>query len=239
MLIVDAHLDLAWNAIEWNRDLQQPIKAINDREKGMSDKAGRGNATVCLPELKRGNIGLVLATQIARYVAPGNPLPGWNSPEQAWAATQAQLAWYRAMEEQGEMVQINDLRSLNIHLDVWNDDGPSEQKPIGYILSLEGADSLITVDYLERAYEYGLRVVGPAHYGPGRYANGTDATGQMNTGGLALLKKMEELNIILDATHLCDDTFWQDQDVHQLSTSFLFEVQGLKFEVSDSYFSIS
>ena len=65
----------------------------------MSDKAGRGNATVCLPELKRGNIGLVLATQIARYVAPGNPLPGWNSPEQAWAATQAQLAWYRAMEE--------------------------------------------------------------------------------------------------------------------------------------------
>jgi membrane dipeptidase len=109
-------------------------------------------------------------------------------------------------------VQIKDLRSLNIHLDVWDDDGPSEQKPVGYILSLEGADSLITVQHLERAYEYGLRAVGPAHYGPGRYANGTDATGEMNPDGLALLKKMEELNIILDATHLCDDAFWQAMD---------------------------
>src|SRR5436190_22892283 len=116
------------------------------------------------------------------------------------------------MEGQGEMVQIKDLRSLNIHLDVWNDDGPYEQKPVGYILSLEGADSLITVRHLERAYEYGLRAVGPAHYGPGRYANGTDATGKMNADGLALLKKMEELNIILDATHLCDDAFWQAMD---------------------------
>jgi membrane dipeptidase len=212
MFIVDAHLDLGWNAVEWNRDLQQPIKDINEREKGLSDKPGRGNATVCLPELRKGNIGLVVATQIARYVAPDNPLPGWHSPEQAWAQTQAQLAWYKAMEEQGEMAQIKDLRSLNIHLDVWNDDGSNEHKPVGYILSLEGADSLITVQHLERAYEYGLRAVGPAHYGPGRYANGTDATGEMNADGLALLRKMEELNIILDATHLCDDAFWQAMD---------------------------
>jgi membrane dipeptidase len=212
MFIVDAHLDLAWNAIEWNRDLQRPIQDINAREKELNDKPGRGNATVSLPELKKGNIGLVVATQIGRYVSPDNPLLGWHSPEQAWAATQAQLAWYKAMEEQGEMMQIKDLRSLNIHLDVWKDDGPNEQKPVGYILSLEGADSLITVQHLERAYEYGLRAVGPAHYGPGRYANGTDATGEMNQDGLALLKKMEELNIILDATHLCDDAFWQAMD---------------------------
>ena len=58
--------------------------------------------------------------------------------------------------------------------------------------------------------DYGL--FGPAHYGPGRYANGTDATGMMNKNGLDLLKKMEELNIILDATHLCDDAFWQAID---------------------------
>jgi len=212
MFIVDAHLDLAWNALEWNRDLQQPVQDINARENELNDKPGRGNATVSLPELKKGNIGLVVATQIARYISQDNPLPGWHSPEQAWAATQAQLAWYKAMEEQGEMVQIKDLRSLNIHLDVWNDDGPNEQKPVGYILSLEGADSLITVQHLERAYEYGLRAVGPAHYGPGRYANGTDATGEMNADGLALLKKMEEFNIILDATHLCDDAFWQAMD---------------------------
>src|SRR6476659_10809356 len=124
MFIIDAHLDLSMNAMEWNRDTTRPVHEINEREKALTDKPDRGNATVSLPELRKGNIGLVVATQIARYVTPDNPLPGWHSPEQAWAATQSQLAWYRAMEEQGEMVQIKDLRSLNIHLDVWNDDGP-------------------------------------------------------------------------------------------------------------------
>ena len=212
MFIVDAHLDLAMNALEWNRDLRQSIHEINEREKGKKDKPDRGNATVCLPELRKGNIGLVVATQIARYVEKGSPLSGWHSPEQAWAQTQGQLAWYKAMEDQGEMVQVKDLRSLNLHLDVWNDDSPNEHKPVGYILSLEGADSLITIEHLERAHQYGLRAVGPAHYGPGQYANGTNATGKMGNEGLTLLKKMEELNIILDATHLCDDAFWQAMD---------------------------
>ncbi|HEX5653399.1 MAG TPA: peptidase M19, partial [Chitinophagaceae bacterium] len=95
MFIIDGHLDLAMNAMEWNRDLRQSIAAIRAREQGMKDKPDRGRAMVCLPELRKGNIGLVVATQIARYVENGNPLPGWNSPEQAWAQTQAQQAWYK------------------------------------------------------------------------------------------------------------------------------------------------
>ena len=116
MLIVDAHLDLSMNALEWNRDLRLPVRQINGREAGMTDKPDRGNALVSLPELRKGNIGLVVATQIARYVASGNLLPGWNSPEQAWAQTQGQLAWYQAMEAAGEMVQINSLSSLEAHI---------------------------------------------------------------------------------------------------------------------------
>jgi membrane dipeptidase len=212
MFITDAHLDLSMNALEWNRDLRRPAKEINEREKGMKDKPDRANATVSLPELRKGNIGLVVATQIARYVSKDNYLPGWHSPEQAWAQTQGQLAWYKAMEEAGEMRQLNDLASLNNHLELWNNNQPNETKPVGYILSLEGADSLITIKHLEKAYNYGLRAVGPAHYGPGRYANGTDATGVMGANGLALLKEMERLNIILDATHLCEDSFWQALD---------------------------
>jgi membrane dipeptidase len=212
MFIVDAHLDLSMNAMEWNRDLQQSVDEIRAREKGMTDKPDRGNATVSIPELRKGNIGLVVATQIARYVAPESKLSGWHSPEQAWAQTQGQLAWYKTMEEQGEMVQITNLRSLEIHLAYWNDGDPNDHKPVGFILSLEGADSMVTLQHLERAYEYGLRAIGPAHYGPGRYANGTNSTGKMNENGLALLKEMERLNIILDATHLCDDAFWQAID---------------------------
>ncbi|MBS1598293.1 MAG: dipeptidase [Bacteroidetes bacterium] len=213
MFTIDAHLDLSMNAMEWNRDLRRPISEINEREYGLKDKPDRGNAVVSLPELRRGNIGLVVATMIARYVAPGNPLRGWHSPEQAWSQTQAQLAWYKTMEAEGEMVQVNDLATLELHLHTWNNHVlPNEKKPLGYILSLEGADSIITVDHLEIMYQHGLRAVGPAHYGPGRYANGTDATGKMNQNGLDLLHKMESLNIILDATHLCDDAFWQAMD---------------------------
>lgn len=211
MFLVDAHLDLSMNAMEWNRDLRKPVKDIRDREKGMTDKPDRGNSTVCFPELRKGNIGLVVATQIARYVSIDNPLPGWHSPEQAWAQTQAQLAWYRAMEEDGELVQITSAPELEKHLQYWNSDN-GDRKKIGYILSLEGADSIVTLKHLERAYAYGLRALGPAHYGPGRYAQGTDATGFMGPRGQALLKEMENLNIILDATHLCDDSFWEAMD---------------------------
>ncbi len=79
MFIVDAHLDLSMNAMEWNRDLRKPIHEIREREKGLTDKPDRGNSTVCFSELRKGNIGLVVATQIARYVSPENPLPGWPS----------------------------------------------------------------------------------------------------------------------------------------------------------------
>ena len=209
MFIVDAHLDLSMNAMEWNRDLRMSIHEIRDREKGMTDKPDRGKGMVSFDELRKGNIGLVVATQIARYVSKENPLPGWKSPEQAWAHTQAQLAWYKAMEDAGELSPITDLQSLEGHLTRWNSSDDNENKSVGYILSLEGADSIVTLAHLERAYRSGLRALGPAHYGPGRYAQGTDATGSLGSQGKALLKEMERLNIILDATHLCDDSFWE------------------------------
>jgi membrane dipeptidase len=212
MFTIDAHLDLSMNALEWNRDLRRPIAEINGREKGLTDKPDRGNGVVSLPELRKGEIGLVVATQIGRYVGPDNPLPGWHSPEQAWAQTQGQLAWYKAMEEDGEMVQITNMEGLEKHIKLWKYAKSTSNKPVGYILSLEGADSIVTIKHLEQAYRYGLKAIGPAHYGPGRYANGTDATGKMGKEGLELLKEIEHLGIILDATHLCDDAFWQAMD---------------------------
>ena len=203
MFIIDAHLDLAMNALEWNRDLTRPIEEIRERERGLIDKPDRCRGTVSFPEMRRGGVGLCVATQIARYVAPGNPLPGWNSPEQAWATTQGQLAWYRAMEDRGELVQIRDRAGLERHVTSWNEGNGG---PIGYVLSLEGADSIVTLKYLERAFEQGLRAVGPAHYGPGVYAQGTNACGGLGTRGRELLREMERLGIILDVTHLCDDS---------------------------------
>lgn len=213
MFTIDAHLDLSMNAMEWNRNLRESVFNIRQTEVGLTDKPDRAKGTVAFPELRKGNIGLVVATQIARYVTPDNVLPGWHSPQQAWAQTQAQLAWYKEMEACGEMKMITDLAGLEQHLLLWQNDGPNENRPIGYILSLEGADSIVTLNHLEKAHDNGLRAVGPAHYGPGRYANGTDATGHLNADGKALLQEMERLNIILDATHLCDDAFWDAMEI--------------------------
>ena len=208
-LLFDAHLDLAMNALEWNRDLSAQLDQIRAREQGLTDKPDRGRGTVCFSEMRRGGIGICVATLIARFVKPGNPLPGWHSPAQAWAQTQGQLAWYRAMEQAGELVQIHDAAGLRQHLARW-EDSPADQRehlPIGYILSLEGADSLISLPHLERNYRQGLRVLGPAHYGPGTYAAGTDASGGLTPKGRELLAEMDRLRIILDVTHLCDEGF--------------------------------
>ncbi len=232
MLIFDAHLDLAMNAMEWNRDLARPIDTIRNRERGMADKPDRGRNTVCFPEMRRGGVGICVATQIARFVKPTNRLPGWNSPAQAWAQTQGQFAWYRAMEDAGELVQITSAARLEEHVRFCQTSldhaqpadaitrpkasTPTQNEiPIGYILSLEGADSLITLRHLERAYEQGLRALGPAHYGPGTYAQGTDATGGLGLRGRELLSEMDRLGIILDTSHLCDESFWEAIDLFQ------------------------
>ena len=219
MFSIDAHLDLSMNALEWNRDLRWTAAKINAHEqaRGLTDKPDRGNATVSLPDLRRGGFGLVVATQIARYTAADNPLPGWNSPEQAWAQTQGQLAWYRAMEDCGEMVQVRDLAGLEQHVSRWEAAIAAGDEvarlPVGYILTLEGADSIVTLAHLERAHADGLRALGPAHYGPGRYAYGTDASAPLGDPGRELLREMDRLGMILDTTHLCDVAFWEALEV--------------------------
>src|SRR5436309_13084366 len=112
-LIFDAHLDLAMNAMEGNRDLTRPLDEIRRRESHLRDKPDRGRGTVCFPEMRRAHVGVCVATQLARLEHDHySPVFGWRSPAQAWAMTQGQLAWYRTMEEAGEMVAIRDVAAL-------------------------------------------------------------------------------------------------------------------------------
>jgi len=104
MLCFDCHLDLSMNAMEWNRDQRWTVGQIRESEKGMTDKPDRGRNTVSFPALREGRIGLVVATQIARVVKPGSPIPGWYSQEQAWAQTQG--CWSRPLRS-GYLCQRN------------------------------------------------------------------------------------------------------------------------------------
>ena len=86
------------------------------REQADDRQAGSRSRDGVVSDMRRGGVGLCVATQIARYVAPENPLPGWHSPEQAWAMTQGQLAWYGAMEERGELVRSRAWTRSNRHV---------------------------------------------------------------------------------------------------------------------------
>src|SRR5688500_14969719 len=116
MLLIDGHLDLSMNALEWNRDLTRPLAEGRQREAGRDDKVDRRRGVCTLPEMRREENGLCSATQIGRYVGEGHPLPGWHAPEIDWAHTQGQLAWYRAMEASGQMLQIADRAALEKHI---------------------------------------------------------------------------------------------------------------------------
>ena len=212
MFFFDAHLDLGLNALEYNRDLRRSVEEIRRAEAGMTDLKGRGRGTVAFPEMRNTGIGLCVATQIAGCMKPPGPVAAWESPEQAWASTRGQLAWYRAMEQCGQLRQIRDLSALDEHVDQWH--RAPEQTPIGYVLSLEGADSLRTLDDLHCSHDEGLRALGPAHYGRGRYALGHDCDGPLPSNGVDLLLEMDQLGMILDVTHLSEPSFWQALELY-------------------------
>jgi membrane dipeptidase len=213
MFFFDAHLDLSLNALEYNRDLRHSVHDIRASEAGMTDLKGRGCGTVAFPEMRRAGVGMCVATQLAGCMKPAAPIGAWNSPAQAWAMTRGQLAWYRAMEDDGQLRQICSAADLDAHVAQWQQD--PDQTPIGYLLSLEGADSLRTLHDLHLSYEQGLRALGPAHYGVGRYALGHDCHGELSATGIELLKEMDQLAMILDVTHLSEPSFWQAMDLYQ------------------------
>ena len=206
-MIFDAHLDLSLKAIEWNRDLRKSVEDVRKNESHLDDLQGRGNGTVTFPSMREGDIGICVATQLAGCMKPAAPVGSWESPSQAWAMSQAQLTWYREMEKDGQLRQILTAKALKEHLEEWNESPLTT--PIGYILSLEGADSLIDISYLETAYNYGLRAIGLSHFGKGRYALGHDCDGKLSDIGKELLNEVSRLGIILDVTHLSEPSFWE------------------------------
>jgi membrane dipeptidase len=215
-LLFDAHLDLAWNAIDWNRDLTQPVAEIRRRERDLKIPGkARGESTVSFPDLRRGRVGLFIATLLARLHRP-NLMPAfqrYDAMTAAYGATQGQLYYYRALEEQGVLRWIKDAAGLEAHVRAWLEGDP-EKEPLGFILSMEGADPVLRPDQVHEWWQAGLRIIGPAHYGPSPYAHGTGTEGGLFEQGPALLREMEACGIILDVTHLADQAFDEAMDLY-------------------------
>jgi membrane dipeptidase len=213
MLIADAHLDLAWNALQWNRDLLYSAHTIRTHENGIAGP-GLSLGTVALPDLRRGRVALCFATLLAR--STGTPVPhvDMRSPEQAFGIARGQLAYYRALEQSGHVRMIGDRAALDQHMadwHAWEAAGASDDAapPLGLVISMESADPILRPQDLSEWQQAGVRLIGPAHYGPGRYAGGTSTELGLTPLGVELVKEMERLGVILDMTHLSDQAFWQ------------------------------
>ena len=217
MLVFDAHLDLAWNAIDWNRDLRLPCSEIRGIEQaaGYTDK-GRGCNTVSFPELRRGKIVTVIATLLPRLLRIG-AMPAIQRYAQmaaAYGAAHGQLRYYEGMVQEGHLRWIKDAQTLDKHIREWEADENSTTRPLGFILSMEGADSILRPDQVQEWFDAGLRIVGPAHYGVSPYAHGTGTEGGLFEQGPALLREMQRVGMILDVTHLSDQCFDEALEIY-------------------------
>ena len=211
MLLVDAHLDLAMNALKWDRNLDLTVEQIREMEAGMIPEKGRACGTVAFPEMRSGEVGLSVVTVIARTAYPGSPATGVACQEIAYAKAQGQLAYYRCLESQGTVRMIGTKSEIEEHLDCWQ--ANSDKTPLGMILSMEGADPIVWPEQMASWWDDGLRIVSLAHYGFSAYAHGTDTEGGLRGQGKALLAEMERLGAVLDTTHLADQAFFEATDV--------------------------
>src|SRR5881394_1629933 len=156
--IFDSHLDLAWNALSFNRDLTVSVEEIRSREAGMNDEPGRGRNTLTLVELRRAMVPVCVATLIARSgpaqkrkdVSRRSDLD-FSAQSIAYAAAHAQLAYYKLLEEQGHVRMIRTRAELASHWGKWLKE--PQKTPLGFILSMEGADPIVSVEQVQKWFD--------------------------------------------------------------------------------------
>ncbi|MAG37059.1 MAG: peptidase M19 [Dehalococcoidia bacterium] len=214
-LIFDGDYPLAYGAFDLNRDPTLPLAELRAQ-----DDSGV-EAFACFPEMRRGGVAVALMKIAVRQLREGSVLPGTQGEPLTYATAQGHLAYYHALEAAGEAVVITAQSQLAEHIGRWeeaaasNDDAALAALPVGMIIGLESADPILTPGSAGEWWEAGVRVVSLTHYGPTRYAWGTGTTGGLTGLGPPLLREMERLGMILDLTHISDESFWEAVEVYQ------------------------
>jgi membrane dipeptidase len=205
MFIVDAHLDLAYNALKYNRDLRLPLAELRRLEEGSAQPNGR--ATVTYSTLIDAGIGLVFGTI---FVGPADhplivpdAITSYRNPAEAHRAGQAQLDYYHRMADEDSRIRlVRNLAQLEEVVASHAEDG--RERLLGIVPLMEGADPIREPEELEMWYERGLRIIGPA-WDSTRYAAGAwNGAGGLTSDGHRLLEVMAEFGLILDLTHMSE-----------------------------------
>ena len=214
-MIVDAHEDIASNALHHDRDARRPLAEIRAdqaaRRQSASPVPGAAlsgmeqTAMVAFDAHRRGGVGLVFGTI---YVWPR------DLDEMARDGLE-QLAWYEqvaATEQEPGVRLIRTRAELAALSHDWDAAPTAEKRPVGLVLLMEGADPLPTPAAVRDYYARGLRILGTSWHGT-RYGGGTRETGPLTPLGRELLGEMAQLGRILDISHMAEETFWQALDV--------------------------
>ena len=207
--IVDGHLDLAENVTIFGRDLTLNVSKIRSLENRRSNQA-----TISLPELKRGGIAVAFATVTPGFLAqdvgsdfePQSAL--YRTAEEAQAQALSQIDLYEEWELQGRIRIIKSVNDLEDHLQLWRQD-----RKTGIVLLMEGADPIVKTADLPKWWERGLRMIGltfgNTRYGAG-VAGGTPIPNRdgLTPDGFELLHSMAEQGFIWDISHLTEESIW-------------------------------
>lgn len=204
-MLIDGHLDLAYNALK-GRDLTLELEVLRTREQRQ-----REEAMVTLPELRRAGIRIVFATLfVMPRAAASDPSAQktYSSSEEAHILAVEQLDLYERWEEQGWVRILRQRSDLNEQL--------QEEAPLGVVLLMEGADPIRNPREVEWWFNRGVRIIGPAWKGT-LYAGGTSAPGPLTALGKELIWAIKEQRLILDTSHLAEQSFWDALELQPAS----------------------
>jgi membrane dipeptidase len=211
LLVVDSHLDLAFNAIQLKRDLTASVAGVRAHDPEPLARSF-GACTVTFPELRKGGVGVVFGTVMTR-IDPNDTwtATGMYAQSQCYGIGVGHLAYYHALAREGVLRFIGDSHELSRHLADWEQGGGDT--PIGLVLAMEGADSILGPEQVPEWHAAGLRMVSISHYGISSYAHGTGTEGGLLPRAKPLLEALAAHRIILDLTHLADQAFWEALEI--------------------------
>jgi membrane dipeptidase len=211
-IVVDAHQDIAYNALCFGRDYRRSVYETR-RVESAEIVAEAGTATLGLPNALLGRVAVTFATL---FTAPAsNSSAPWDklrykTPKDAYQSAMLQLDYYnRLADETDQVVLIQTQADLDAVLASWEADSP--QRKQGLVMLMENADPILEPQQFEEWYERGVRIVGPAWIAS-RYAGGTGQPGPLTTLGHELLEVMANFNAILDLSHLAEAAYLEAVD---------------------------
>jgi membrane dipeptidase len=207
LLLVDSHLDLAFNGVQLKRDLTTSVASVRAHDPEPLARSF-GTCTVTFPEVRKAGVGVVFGTVMTR-IDPNDTwtATGMYSQNQCYGIGMGHLAYYQALERGGVLRFLRSPEEMDRHVAAW-EAGP-DTTPIGLVLTMESADSILGPEDVAEWFEAGLRMVSISHYGVSSYAHGTGTEGGLLPRAKPLLDALQTHGIILDLTHLADQAFWE------------------------------